>query len=723
MNLPLNLSRWLHAARRRSVLIALALWLAPALALTAVAAGLGGPVPAVSMAVVALLVLAIGLHRRLQGLDASWLARRLDERCPELEDSSALLWQGMDGALAALQRARLARRLNDRGELDLRPDWPLPALGLSLLLALAILAMGYGLHRWSEGHASAVPDTVAPAAPRQTRLTEVALRVEPPAYTGLPAREESVLDTKVAEGARVAWRLRFEPQPEAAALVFHDGSRLALVRDGREWSGSRVLTQAALYRLELSGGPRADDQRLHRLDLIPDRAPEVQVTQPEKTLSLLDAGQKTWALAFEASDDYGLGEARLTITLAQGSGENITFKEQSLVLNGEGDERHRQYRHSLDLNALGIAQGDDVIVRLAVSDRREPKPNTTRSASFILRWPPEASTDSAGMDGVVRKTLPAYFRSQRQIIIDTEALLAQKPELAEDKFAARSDELGVEQKVLRLRYGQFLGEEFESGHEGAEPEHDEHHDDHHGDDGKAAKDKDASARGAKENALAGAPEHEHSDKPAAFGSAGDVLAEFGHTHDHAEAATLLDPETKAILKSALNEMWQAELHLRSAAPDQALPYEYKALEYIKQVQQSTRIYLARVGLELPPVDETRRLSGDRTGLRDRTSALAAATSEDVVVPGLWQALESGVTPDWDGFEAWVRHNEKRLPDALGLLAGADALRRDANCSECKSRLEVLLWPLLPTPAAGIAPRAAPDAEGRAYLDALKENQS
>ena len=206
----------------------------------------------------------------------------------------------------------------------------------------------------------------------------------------------------------------------------------------------------------------------------------------------------------------------------------------------------------------------------------------------------------------------------------------------------------------------------------------------------------------------------------AFGQAGDVVAEYGHVHDIAEAATLLDPDTKAILKSALAEMWQAELHLRQGNPDLALPYEYRALEFVKQVQQSTRIYLARVGLELPPPDETRRLSGERKDLVDRVGSLTAAADDERTIAQLWQALADGGTPDWAAATSWLRANQARTPDALGVLAALDAAQRDPACADCRARLRDLLWPLLPTPAAATAPRAAPDAAGRAYLEALRE---
>src|SRR5690606_1921378 len=84
-------------------------------------------------------------------------------------------------------------------------------------------------------------------------------------------------------------------------------------------------------------------------------------------------------------------------------------------------------------------------------------------------------------------------------------------------------------------------------------------------------------------------DHGHAEEPqrqATFGEAQDMVEQFGHTHDHAEAATLLDPVTRELLRSALDEMWQSELNLRQAKPELALPHANRALAFIKQVQQA-----------------------------------------------------------------------------------------------------------------------------------------
>jgi hypothetical protein len=382
--------------------------------------------------------------------------------------------------------------------------------------------------------------------------------------------------------------------------------------------------------------------------------------------------------------------------------------EQRLTLDGGRDPHRRRYAQAIDLATLGYSEGDDLIARLTVTDNRRPEANVASSAGLILRWPPQRSDATAGMEGAVQRAMPAYFRSQRQLIIDTEALIGERASLDSQGFADRSDELGVDQRILRLRYGQFLGEELGGGAT-------------HPPEGAGAVDHADSAQD--DGAANPSQPADHDDvpperAPAGFGEESDVVAEFGHVHDEEEAATLFDPQTRDLLRAALDEMWQAELHLRQAEPDRALPYEYKALDYIKQVQQAERIYLERVGLELPQLDETRRLSGDRADLSDRGAPPPGADDEDSTIPRQWQALAAGAQPDLAGLERWAREHGDAIPDALGYVSAVDALRRDPTCIPCRNELAARLWPLLPAPAPRVAPRATPDAAGAAYLEAI-----
>jgi len=57
-------------------------------------------------------------------------------------------------------------------------------------------------------------------------------------------------------------------------------------------------------------------------------------------------------------------------------------------------------------------------------------------------------------------------------------------------------------------------------------------------------------------------------------------------------------------------MWNAELRLRTFKPREALPYEYKALRLLKDLQQKSRAYVAKTNLKTTPLDLQKRLTGD-----------------------------------------------------------------------------------------------------------------
>jgi hypothetical protein len=659
---------------------------------------------ALAAAITILMVLSV---RAIVSIDASRVVREINSRFPAFEDSAELLLRAADTLppLQSLQRERVLARLDAIALPGLRTAPP-SMRGVAFVFGLVALMFLSTLLQRAEDEPTAKTSeaTRGQAAPAQTTIQSARLDIEAPDYTSLGARTENALEAQVPEGSRLRWHVRFEPEPQSASLRFHDGSEIALTRGESDWGAETTLLESTLYRIAISSASALAEDRLYRLDAIADQAPEILVSAPDKTLTLLDEGQGNWALDFEVSDDYGIGDARLAITLAQGSGEQVTVSERSERLRADagGDGRHRRYRRRLDLASFGFAAGDDLIVRLIVNDERKPKPNVARSASYILRAPAEAASDGEGIEGIVQKVLPAYFRSQRQIIIDTEALLDEQPGLASDQVLKRSDTIGVDQKILRLRYGQFLGEEFESGGGGKPP-------------GSADED----ARPTQQDALTDDHGHQESTSPdPTFGKADDILAEYGHTHDHAEAATLLDPETRKILKAALAEMWQAELHLRLGEPGKALPYENRALGYIKQVQQSTRIYLARVGLELPPVDESRRLSGERKNLRDLRGVLETSATDGQEITSVYQSIESHSSPDLEAFEDWLRARSRTLPEALSLIAAVDEVRRQPGCDACRARLLDQLWAALPDPAAATRLRDAPADSGRQYLDRI-----
>lgn len=700
------LAHHLRAARQRVMLDTLAVGFPIVLALAAL--GLRGfqIAGAVTALVIGLAALAWIAVRRMQRFDQAWLTAALDAHAPGLEDSADLLFQPAQEGLAGLQRARLQARLAQAAAVDLRPDWSrrwIPwAAGASAAVILAAL-----LWPTTAGVRLGPEEAETASAPGVPKVTTARLHITPPAYTGQRPFDVGGLDARAPEGSRIEWVLGFKPHPDTAALRFPGEAALPLRRDGGRWLGGRVFERSALYRVEAPGMVR---QRLHRLELVPDAPPVVRVVTPDSSLTLITLGQARFAPVFEVRDDYGVETtAQLKITVTKGEGENITTTVRTQPLSGQGAARLKRFSAGLDLAREGLAQGGDMIVQLIASDNHR---QTVEGPSVILRWP-AAMGLADGLDGMAKQVMPVYFRSQRQIIIDAEALIAQRGKITPDAFLDRSNGLGADQAQLRLRYGQFMGEQAEGAPHLDLPTNDgpalpiddgtpaptkpepEHHDD---DDG-----------------------HDHGHGAVDLNDMKSVVAEFGHAHDTGDAATLFDPGTRSTLAQALDAMWDSERALRQGKPKDALPHAYKALSLLKNAQQAGRIFLARTPPKLPPVDLSRRLTGKREGIAPGRLVPTPRDPADTPAVEVWRAL--GERPNapvpLDALTRWVNANQRRLADPLALSAAIDTVRNEPQCQDCRRKLRALLWTALERPPAAIHRRDPADARGRRYLDALR----
>jgi hypothetical protein len=709
-------------ARLRANLDTVALGLPAVLVLAALGWRLFGTTGAVVVTLLSLTILAAVSVWRARRYDRRWLIGALDARIPRFEDSTALLFRDRASVsgLTALQRDRLESRVHEAAAVDLRPGWsrrPIAiAWGAAVVLIAAILLWPAANGADTKSAAAARPATAA----NPPVLTGARLRIIPPAYTGLPVREQTALDARVPEGSRIEWLIDFAPQPSTAGLEFPENTPVSLIRDGTRWTGARIVDRPMLYRIEAAG---LAQQRLNRLDAVADAEPVVRLVEPESQLVQLTPGQTTWTPVFEASDDYGVIEtATLRITVTKGDGENITFEQRSMPLRGQGTARQMRFSTTLNLAREGMAAGSDLIVQLVVTDNRNPERHTVEGPSVILRWPANLAM-AEGLDGMAMRVMPAYFASQRQIIINAEALIARRRTLTGDPFIDASNVIGEEQAALRLRYGQFMGEEAEGGGSGG---------------GIILPTSDEPARPALPTADAPTParpaahddhDHEgedHADEPAggAMGAEVDVLHEFGHAHDDRDVATLFEPRTRGALARALDAMWASERELRQGRPEQALPHAHEALELLKEAQQATRIFLGRVGSDLPPVDFSRRLTGEREGIVAEDPARREHTPADVVAADAWRALEerpgsSSAPLALGALDRWARENGGRIADPLALRAAIDTVRNEPACLDCRRRLRALLWTALQRPAPAPGRREAPGARGQRYLDALK----
>ncbi len=490
--------------------------------------------------------------------------------------------------------------------------------------------------------------------PKPPLLASATVRVQPPGYSGLPVRQTTDLNVAALTGSQLAWQIRFSDNRNLRVRLTNSrGEELAFRAGNGGFAYADRLLNSGLYSVRAYWKNPGNGQdslfyqsAFYRLESQPDLAPKIEPATKElyRFHTLKDPKQLT--VSARISDDFRVQQAFIIATLARGSGENVKFREVRMPLSPNNFKDARLSK-TLDLKALDFAPGDELYYYWGAIDNRQPEPNFTKSDTYFVVYKDTSKVDDSQLATMAVNIMPEYFRSQRQIIIDTEKLIAKRGKVLKETFNSFSNEIGFDQKVLRLKYGQYLGEEFENQIGGHSPlaDNDAHLLDgymhkHDADPDKvsgsetprtfafkmAEKAQQASAQTPDGGAPSGAggasngDGHDHGGgKP---GEEKDPLAalmeQYVHAHDNAETNTFYEQSTRSLLKMALEQMWQSELHLRLYEPEKALPFEKQALEYLKTAQQKARAYAKKTGLDPPPIKEKEtRLTGERKNVTNR----------------------------------------------------------------------------------------------------------
>lgn len=623
-NLHIKRLKERYLLRRIGEILCLAL--GTALLVFAITYGLqGGGLPTVliSLLIGSGVFIARYLQLELHQLQERDITTYMNRQFGDLEDSTDLLVADPE-ALSPLQQVQRRRLITAFETAVTKVQWPaqwrlsLTVLGIGLLALLLVRQFDPAGGYFSALGTGALTDTLTTVAEvLPAELDDYRITVDPPAYTGLRTRNSTDFNLQVPEASKVSWALTFTGTPEQVMMVFSTGDSVLINPQGEDYVLSRSISQSGYYSINWRDGEGLKSTDFYKLEIIEDQIPRVAITNQEQFVEF------PWQEAIEVkvnasiSDDYGLTEAYVIATVSKGSGESVKFREERLAFSRPAKVTGKQANVRLDINTgqLGMEPGDELYYYVEAWDNHRPQRQSNRTETYFIQLQ-DTSTQMISFEGGLGVDLmPEYFRSQRQIIIDSEKLLTEKSSIRKKEFDDRSNNLAHDQKVLRLRYGQFLGEEFESGiaentapEEDAAPTSDEEVLEKYG----HAHDSD------NEHNLVPEAEHDHDhdhqhghdENPNPEERDESPLEAFVHAHDNMEEATFFIQSVKAKLRAALSMMWDAELHLRMSDPAQSLPYQYKILKLLKEISQDSRIYVHRTGFDAPPLKEEKRLSGD-----------------------------------------------------------------------------------------------------------------
>ena len=453
------------------------------------------------------------------------------------------------------------------------------------------------------------------------KLEEVRITITPPSYTKRAIRTQRELDVELVEGSKLSWKIDWSGTATKSELTMGEQEIVPIVKN--QWL-SKKIKNSTYYRYDIETIVNQLSSEYHAIEVIEDAVPLVSISGILEYQRLSFAENYNIDFTITADDDYGIDVAQIVTTIAKGQGESVKFREKKEQLHkfSQGSKKYKG-QYSFSTKMLEMEPGDELYFHVRVKDNCPFRDQWARTPTYFVMLEDTMSYSFVEESGMQVDLMPDFFRSQRQIIIDSEQLLKDKPSLDRKEYNRRSNELGYDQKLLRLKYGQFLGEESESGiaieNETEEIEHfeEENHKDHD----EVSTELEWSQNVIEEFMHDHDHEEEHGELLATKGtekedpSRPSWVEELSHNHDNMEEATFHGVSVKSKLRAALTEMWDAELHLRLFHPKTSLPYQRRSLVLLQEIKNHARIYVHRIGFDPPLIKETeKRLTGDITGV-------------------------------------------------------------------------------------------------------------
>ncbi len=455
-------------------------------------------------------------------------------------------------------------------------------------------------------------------------INKITAAISPPSYTNLKSYSTGNLSLSLPEQSSVRWRFDITGTPDIKEITFDDKQVEKLNANN---SYSSKFSNPSFYHYRLTKEGQEDiTSDYYPIKIIEDQLPSVEISGVEEYQRLEFADNHDIKFNINCSDDYGLTKMLISATLAKGSGEAVKFREKQIDIKDlrKGSKTYSG-SYAFSTSELEMEPGDELYFYVAAKDNCPFEIHWSKSTTHFVILEDTAAVSFVEVGGMQMDLMPDFFRSQRQIIIDTEKLIAEKDTLSKDAFNERSNELGYDQKLLRLKYGQFLGEEAESGldfdndveidTEGEPIDHSDPNHTHEDEGSKALND----ARSLIDQFM---HDHDHEEEEGQLLETKGTekieeaknpqwVKDMSHSHDNTEEATFFDVSIKGKLRAALNEMWDAELHLRLFDPEKSLPYQYNSLEFLDEVKNHARAYVQRIGFEPPVIKEQeKRLTGN-----------------------------------------------------------------------------------------------------------------
>jgi hypothetical protein len=186
------------------------------------------------------------------------------------------------------------------------------------------------------------------AIPRPTVLI-IECEQEYPAYTGLKTAKRALGDLTLLAGSVLRLKATATKDLQTASLklvgVEQEAALTISTNSAREFSGQFTVPAKGLTGFQIqmldTENMESRDSATYRVDVLPDKAPTVRITYPDRKEELITR-QATMLIGFEAADDFEIAKVRLKYKVS--SIDNGAEKVMELDLEGQRPQRLKR-RH------------------------------------------------------------------------------------------------------------------------------------------------------------------------------------------------------------------------------------------------------------------------------------------------------------------------------------------------------------------------------------------
>jgi len=516
------------------------------------------------------------LWRSRHFVSTNRVALWIEERIPELHYSLITAMEQRDSPFAAgMEHAVAQQNVGDATLAALRRGGiaAVAALVAALLLLYVSPSPAFG-----RGGASSVFGRFGSTSsvPIGSRLDDIQVLVTAPAYAG---GRTVTLDDPSSIAALTGSGIAIRGKGSASGLSTSSTTpaRISGVNGG--WV-ALLMMPAKPAALTLKD---RNFERTIVLDPRADAPPRITLTSP-----LHDTTLRTPRLVVNlnasVSDDIGLDVGHFEYLITTGSGEIFKARTITTPLVRFNGSRNATISATLDLASLQLGEGDIVSMRAIAQDGNALSgPGVATSDTRTIRIARAGEYDSLAIDAAAPQPIDSSATSQRMLIVITEQLVREQPQLTRQDLVKRSTEIGDLEERIRRRVHEILTDN---------------------------------------------PEEVVAEK------AGDSAATIEQMEAPEEITGAKNPD----LVRAYNALWQAVRSLQIAEPAPALPPMRVALKALDKARVANRLYLRGVPPKIVVNLDRIRLTGKEKGSSNTRTPRSFADSARVQLSARFSAV-------------------------------------------------------------------------------------